>query len=308
MHAPISAAGALLLDRLFGEPQHLHPLVGFGRLAAAVELRLNNALSSAQRQRLSGVFGGALLVLPLSAACWLACRTPVIGPLATLILLYLALGGRSLAEHAQRVITALRANNLDEARQRVSYMVSRDTASMQGGDVARATVESVLENGNDAVFAALFWFLVAGAPGAVVYRLANTLDAMWGYRSPRYLHFGWAAARFDDLLNFIPARLTALTYAILGHTLRAWRCWRIQGRLWESPNAGPVMAAGAGALGIELGGPAFYHGVYKQRPALGEGLPATENDINRALTLVQRGVLLWLGLWFVAVLGGSRLA
>jgi adenosylcobinamide-phosphate synthase len=165
---------------------------------------------------------------------------------------------------------------------------------MDNKAVATAAVESVLENGNDAVFGALFWFLVAGAPGAVLYRLANTLDAMWGYRTARYLYFGWAAARLDDVLNFIPARLTALTYALIGSTRIAWRCWRVQAGAWESPNAGPVMAAGAGALGLALGGGAYYHGQWEERPPLGMGMPPDAAAIRAAVRLVGLGVLVWL--------------
>ena len=304
----MAVTGALLLDRLLGEPRRWHPLVGYGQVVSGVESRLNRSNDTARRQRMYGAIAVAMLVLPLAPLCWFIERLPVIGSLAGTLLLYLTLGGRSLSEHAHQVAAALRANDLDGARQFVGRMVSRDTSSMQPADVARATVESVLENGNDALFGALFWFFVAGAPGAVVYRLANTLDAMWGYRTSRYLHFGWAAARLDDLLNYLPARLTALTYAVLGHTVGAWRCWQTQGRQWESPNAGPVMAAGAGALGIQLGGPAFYHGAYTHRPILGEGLPATGDDIDRALRLVRHGVVLWACLGVIAILAGRYLA
>jgi len=226
--------------------------------------------------------------------CAVLLRLPYIGMAVEISVLYLALGHRSLREHALRVREALARSDLIAARARVSMIVSRDTAAMQPSDVVLATVESVLENGNDAIFGAIFWFLVAGAPGALVYRLVNTLDAMWGYRTPRYLYFGWAAARCDDLLNWIPARLTALTYALAGCFRTALRCWRKQGPSWGSPNAGPVMAAGAGALRLRLGGGAFYHGDWRERPALGEGAEPQTTDIPRALHLVQRSLLLWM--------------
>jgi adenosylcobinamide-phosphate synthase len=209
-------------------------------------------------------------------------------------ILYLTLGLRSLDEHACAVARALDAGDLDAARIAVGRIVSRDTETLDATQVAAAATESVLENGNDAVFGALFWFLLLGAPGAVLYRLANTLDAMWGYRTPRYANFGWAAARADDLLNLIPARLTALSYAVLGKTRLALHCWRAQAALWDSPNAGPVMAAGAGALGVRLGGAAPYHGSWEARPELGAGACADAQSIVRALRLVRGGVVSWL--------------
>jgi adenosylcobinamide-phosphate synthase len=287
---------AVCLDAILGEPQRWHPLVGFGRLAQVVERRLN---TSAHHQRpltlrLRGITAVVITVTPWVLLTAVAARIPTLRYLVAVASLYFALGHQSLRQHALRVYQALSQGNLNEARSRVGLMVSRDTGNMDTQAVATAAVESVLENGNDAVFGALFWFLLAGAPGAVLYRLANTLDAMWGYRTPRFLYFGWAAARFDDVLNYVPARLTALTYAVIGSTRTAWRCWRLQARAWESPNAGPVMASGAGALDLALGGGAYYHGQWEERPPLGMGTPPDAEAISAAVRLVRTGVVLWL--------------
>lgn len=285
----VQLVAGLLLDRLLGEPRHYHPLIGFGNLANRTEARLNTG------GHIGGILAWALLVLPFTAGAFLAGSLHLAGEIVSVCLLYFALGGRALAEHADRVADALEARDTDRARHLVGGLVSRETANMNEEEISRAAAESVLENGNDAVFGALFWFMVAGAPGVVLYRLANTLDAMWGYRTERYRRFGWAAARMDDLLNYIPARLTASGYALLGATRSALDCWRRQGADWESPNAGPVMAAGAGALRLQLGGPAFYHGSMRERPLLGEGAAATAGDIRRAVSLVRKSTWLWAG-------------
>jgi adenosylcobinamide-phosphate synthase len=288
---------ALTLDWYLGEPRCWHPLVGFGALAQHVEVALHGGdRVSPALARIRGVAAALLLVVPPMALLAALIRAPKMGVLLQILLLYLVIGRRSLQLHAQRVAAALDGNDLHAARHRVAMIVSRDTAGMRRAEIAGAAVESVLENGNDAVFGALFWFAVAGAQGALLYRLVNTLDAMWGYRTPHYRYFGWAAARFDDLLNLVPARLTALTYALCGHGRAALQCWSKQGRLWESPNAGPVMAAGAGSLQVRLGGPAFYHGHWKVRPALGEGAEPEARDIARALQLLSHGILIWLGI------------
>ncbi len=280
---------AVFLDRWLGEPQRFHPLVGFGWLARRAEQLFYGT------SHVRGVVAVCALLLPLAAlAAWLQ-SLAIIGTLSSVVLLYLAIAPRSLREHAERVSAACARQDLPAARSAVGMMVSRDTAELNEAGVARAAVESVLENGNDAIFSALFWFVVAGAPGVVLYRLSNTLDAMWGYRNARYNEFGWAAARLDDVLNFIPARLTALSYALLGHTHSAWQCWRIQAKHWESPNAGPVMAAGAGALQVYLGGSAIYYGIVSERPLLGCGGVVGYGDIPRAVRLVQRTLYLWLG-------------
>ncbi len=279
---------ALALDALLGEPRRGHPLVGFGRLAAALERRLNRG----RARRLRGA-----LALVLAVAPWVALAALLVaylGPWAELLLLYLAIAWRSLQEHVQAVAAALRDDDLTAARAAVARLVSRDAERLDRRGVAKAAAESALENGADALFASLFWYLVAGAPGVVAHRLVNTLDAMWGYRDARFREFGWAAARLDDALNWLPARLTALAYAVVGETAQALRCWQAQGRRWPSPNAGVVMAAGAGALGVRLGGPAPYHGAWRARPVLGQGRGADADTPTRALGLVRRALALWL--------------
>ena len=299
--------GAVLLDYHWGEPRRWHPLVGFGGLARQVEaVGYGPPELSAEARRTRGVGAVILLLVPFTLAAWLLAAIPLLGLAVALGLLYLAIGARSLAEHAEAVAKALQAGDLPLAREKVAMIVSRDTADLDEEQISRATVESVLENGCDAIFGALCWFVLAGAAGAVLYRLANTLDAMWGYRTPRYRDFGWAAARLDDVLNWLPARLTALSYVAVGtKPALAWRCWQEQAPGWKSPNAGPVMAAGAGALGLALGGPACYHGQWQPRPALGEGLAPRAEDIGRAVALVRRAIWLWLG---VIALGGLILA
>jgi len=299
MDTPFMLLAAVLLDHWLGEPRRFHPLVGFGWLV----LRVEQVAYGTSHVR--GVVAVCALLLPLVAfAAWLQ-SLETIGMLCSVLLLYFAIAPRSLREHAERVAAACGNDDLPAARSAVGRMVSRDTTQLNGEGVARATVESVLENGNDAIFSALFWFAVAGAPGVVLCRLSNTLDAMWGYRNARYNEFGWAAARLDDVLNFIPARLTALSYALLGHTRGALQCWQTQAKHWESPNAGPVMAAGAGALQVRLGGAAIYHGEISERPPLGCNAEVACGDIARAVQLVRRTLYVWLG---VAVLGALLLA
>ncbi|WP_089374218.1 adenosylcobinamide-phosphate synthase CbiB [Methylobacillus rhizosphaerae] len=292
---------ALWLDRLLGEPGRWHPLVGFGHLASHLEQQLNH-FHAPFTARLLGILAWLILLLPaFGMAWWLTHLTH--GWLLDIVLLYFALGARSLKEHGLRVYTALIQHDLPAARTAVGMMVSRDTASLNKEEIATATVESVLENGNDAIFGAIFWFVLLGGSGAVLFRLANTLDAMWGYRTPRFLHFGWVAARLDDLLNLVPARLTALSYALCGHTRSGLRCWQQQAHTWYSPNAGPVMAAGAGALHVMLGGKARYHGTDKLRPTLGSGAAATAATIQAAVRLVDRSTVLWC----IVILAGSVL-
>lgn len=289
---------ALCLDALWGEPRRAHPLVAFGRWVAWLERHLY------RDNHIAGAVAWSVAVLP-----WVALvlaldfglqNWPWLAALFKVIVLYWAIGLRSLGEHARPVALALRQQDLPAARDAVSRIVSRDTAALDETGVATAATESVLENGCDAVFAAIFWCLLLGAPGVVLYRLANTLDAMWGYRNARFSRFGMCAARVDDVLNFIPARLTALSYALLGSTRAALHAWYRQAGQWKSPNAGPVMAAGAGALRVELGGAAPYHGQMVQRPLLGAGRAADAAAILAAWRLVRSGAWLWAGITLLA--------
>lgn len=286
-------AAGVALDLLLGEARRWHPLVGFGALAQWLERRLNRGGWRIAR----GTAAWALAVLPLTAlAAWLCAAGGAAGLAFHVLLLYLCLGLRSLRDHVLPIHDALLACDLPRARQLTARIVSRDTTQADEADLAKAGAESLLENGNDAVFGTLFWFLVGGGPAALLFRLANTLDAMWGYRNTRFNLFGRVAARIDDVLNYVPARLTALSYALLAPgagRLRALRCWRTQAQAWSSPNAGPVMASGAGALGVSLGGAATYEGEVEQRPLLGAGPAAGAGDILRAWRLVFHGTLLW---------------
>ena len=296
---------ALWMDKWLGEPRRFHPLVGFGRLANVAEQRCRGLTLLSGKQR--GTLAWLISVIPLvvltflllelakqlSVSVWFALNV---------IILYLTIGGKSLTEHAEAIYTPLRAGDLEQARYAVSMIVSRNTDKMSEKEITSSAIESVLENGNDAVFAPVFWFLILGAPGAVLFRLANTLDAMWGYKNERYLQFGWFTARTDDFLGWIPARITALTYAFQGRFNTAIECWRSQAKECSSPNGGVVMTTGAGALGVIIGGPTYYHGVLHDKKPMGSGAVADWRAIPGANRLVCRGSFLLSYLWLACVL------
>ncbi len=305
--ALLMAAG-VALDWMLGEARRWHPLVGFGNFAQAVERRLNRVAS----RHVRGIAAWAIVVVPLvAAAIWFihlaGSASEYLAAALHAVLLYFCIGLRSLRDHMLPIEQALQQSDLPLARNLASRIVSRDMQRAGASDIAKAAVESTLENGNDAVFGTLFWFAVAGGPGALLFRLANTLDAMWGYRTSRFSSFGWMAARTDDALNWIPARMTALSYALLGNLRNALRCWRTQAPAWPSPNAGPVMSAGAGALGLALGGEAEYDGVVESRPPLGSGRAAAAVDIGRAWRLVARTAVLWIALLAAVAIAIERI-
>jgi len=292
----ISLLLALLLDCLFAEPKRFHPLVGFGNLANTIERHFNQPIHSANKAKVLGVLAVLAMLLPFTWLAWLvqsalADNTWLL-MMVSAVVLYAAIGWQSLLQHGKAIADALLQNDITLARQEVAKIVSRDCQALDEAAIAKAACESVVENGADAIFNAVFWFFVAGLPGVVLYRLSNTLDAMWGYKNSRFYYFGWAAARLDDVLNYIPARLTALLYALAGNTRQALHCWKTQAKAWKSPSAGVVMAAGAGALNVQLGGEAVYHGKSELRPPLGLGDEANAKSIQQALQLINKALFI----------------
>ena len=303
MNLSVALLLALFLDYCFGEPKRFHPLVQFGRMAGFLESRcLLAPKESIVKQKISGILAVFLAVFPVVLVIVILNQNALFQLLITPLLLYLCIGPNSLKQHTLAVYQSLIDNDINQAKKNLSLIVSRETQQMDSSAIRRATIESTLENGADAIFAPLFWFVLTGATGVVFYRLINTLDAMWGYKNDRYLHFGWAAAKLDDLLNWIPARLTALSYALLGRTRQALVCWQQQAPDCESPNAGPVISAGAGALNLRLGGTAVYHGQSKYKPILGAGLAPENSDIKRTNFLIMATLWLWV---LIIIIGTS---
>ncbi len=275
-------------DLLTGDPRRGHPVAAFGRAAAAGE----RALWRDDRAR--GAAFTALCVGGAVAAATAACRTARRSPAASVALTgaatWAVLGGTSLAREARTVGAALAAGDLRLARERLPHLCGRDPRALDGQQIARAVVESVAENTSDAVVGALVWGALGGVPGLVGFRAVNTLDAMVGHRSPRYRRFGWASARLDDVVGYPGSRLTAaLTVLAAPNPRAAWRTWRTDGGKHPSPNAGPVEASFAGALGVRLGGTLSYGGRIEHRPVLGGGnRPVEVADIERAVRLSRR--------------------
>ena len=292
--AQVSRAAGLALghlaDRRFGDPRRWHPVAGFGRAAAALETRTyadSRGRGVLHLALLVGTVTGGGLVLERQAR-----SRPVAHTLLTAAATWTVLGGTSLGREAAAVHDLLAGDDLPGARQRLTHLVGRDTSVLDEGEVSRASVESVAENTSDAVVAPLLWGALLGVPGLLGYRAANTLDAMVGHRGERYGRFGWASARFDDLLNLPGARLSGLLAAALapsvgGRPVAALTAWARDARRHPSPNAGVVEAAFAGALGVRLGGRNHYaHGV-EDRVLLGDGPPPSRADIDRSVRLAD---------------------
>jgi adenosylcobinamide-phosphate synthase len=284
----VGAALGFAADLLAGDPRRGHPVAAFGRAAGAAERLLwsDDRLRGALHTLVSA--GGAV------AAAALADRAARRAPLAAAGLAagasWTVLGGTSLARHARRTAAALSGGELARARRLLPGLCGRDPQALDQAGIARAVVESVAENTSDAVVGALVWGALCGVPGLVGFRAVNTLDAMVGHRSPRYRRFGWAAARLDDVLGLPGSRLTAALAVALGPDRRAAvRAWRADAARHPSPNAGPVEAAFAGALGVRLGGTLSYGGRIEHRPVLnGGGREVDVADIERAVRLSRR--------------------
>jgi adenosylcobinamide-phosphate synthase len=290
---------AMLLDAALGEPKWLwdrwpHPAVLMGRAVARADDRLNRG---AQR-RLRGVLAMTLLGLGAMALGALIAAIPDFGILE-IIAAAILLAQRSLVDHVQAVGDALRLS-VGEGRRMVARIVGRDTATMDAPAVSRAAIESAAENLSDGIIAPAFWFLIGGLPGLMLYKITNTADSMIGHRTPRHEEFGWAAARFDDLLNLIPARLTAALIA-LSHGVTQVRPILRDAPLHRSPNAGWPEAAMALVLNVALSGPRSYHGELRPFPWVWpEGRrDAGPDDIDRAVRALWRA---W-GLMLALVIG-----
>lgn len=286
---PVAAglAVGLAADALLADPRRGHPVAGFGTVAAAVERRVH------RDSRLTGTayaagLTGATALLGLAASRLTPRPAPRVA--VTALTTWAVVGGTSLRREAAAMARLLEDDDLDGARDRLSHLCGRDPAGLDAAGMARATVESVAENTSDAVVGPLVWGALLGVPGLVGFRAVNTLDAMVGHRSPRHARFGWAAARTDDVANLLPSRLSAglaagLAPLVGGRPRAALRAWRRDGHKHPSPNAGPVEAAFAGALGRTLGGRLSYGGRVEDRPLLGDGPAPDVADIARAARL-----------------------
>jgi adenosylcobinamide-phosphate synthase len=281
----VGLAVGYLADRVVGDPGRGHPVAGFGAAAVWLEARCYADRRAAGLVH-TGALVGAGVALGVVVERLISNRS-LSTVVTTAAATWAVLGGRSLSREAATVAGQLADGRLVAARDQVRHLVGRDTAELSTEEVARATVESVAENASDAIVAPLLWGAVAGLPGLIGYRAVNTLDAMIGHRTPRYLEFGWAAARLDDLANWVPARLAALAAAawapLIGGTAgKAIDVVRRDAGRHPSPNAGVVEAAFAGALDVQLGGRNAYHGTVEDRGVLGNGRPVTVADIDRA--------------------------
>ncbi|MGX5202692.1 cobalamin biosynthesis protein CobD/CbiB [Aliikangiella sp. IMCC44632] len=312
---------ALLLDYLIGEAKRFHCLVGFGVVATALEKILNGYAkkNTAFNLLLSGCFAWALLIITGLAFYWIVYNILALAILTLfasldtaliakfiidVYVVYWAIGLRSLKEHTLNIYQPLNQGEIESARFRLSYLVSRETRQLAPKDIARAATESLFENGHDAVVASIFWYLVGGAPLVIIHRLSNTLDAMWGYRTCRFNYFGRCSAKIDDFLGWPSAKLTSIIYLFasfksLQSVYIGLLLAKRQAKRYKSINGGWAISAGATALGVRLGGKAVYHDQVFLGPILGLGKDIRAPQILSAIKLLNFAVLLCLGFVFL---------
>ena len=287
--------GGFVLDTLFGDPPWLpHPVVLMGKAISALEKRLRARLPQTPQGEL---LGGAVVAFTLPVGTFLltslvclgaAKLSPWLGLTVQMFWCGQALAAKGLAQESTNVYRALIKPDLPAARKAVSRIVGRDTQNLTLEGVTKAAVETVAENASDGVIAPLLYMLLGGAPLALTYKAINTMDSMLGYKNEKYLYFGRAAAKLDDAANYLPSRLAGLLWcaaaALTGNSPKgAWRIWRRDRRNHASPNSAQTESACAGALGVQLAGPAYYFGEYYAKPTIGDPLrPIEPEDIRRA--------------------------
>lgn len=287
--------GGFLLDAVFGDPAWLpHPVVLMGRCITALENHLRTALpKTPQGELVGGGVVAAALPLGTLAVTGLACHLaaalrPALGLALQMFWCAQALAAKGLVQESRNVYRELVKGDLPAARRAVARIVGRDTQALTAEGVTKAAVETVAENASDGVIAPLFYMLIGGAPLALTYKAINTMDSMLGYKNEKYLYFGRCAAKLDDAANWLPSRLAALLWvaaaALTGNSARgAWRIWRRDRHNHASPNSAQTESACAGALGVQLAGPAYYFGEYYDKPTIGDPLrPIEPQDILRA--------------------------
>jgi len=294
---------ALLMEAVVGYPDRLvrsigHPVTWIGRLIGALERHCNSDTAEPVQRRALGIITLLLVVTIVAVVAFVIERGLLLLPFGLIGVGFLAstlIAQRSLHEHVAGVADALEKAGVEGGRQAVSHIVGRDTEALDEAGIARAAIESLAENFSDGVVAPVLWMLIAGLPGAAVYKAINTADSMIGHRTSRYQAFGWAAARVDDLVNLPASRLSALLIIAAAAVTKeasasaAWRAGRRDARHHRSPNAGYPEAAMAGALGVALAGPRNYGGVQVDDASMGNGRRAADaDDIRTALGLYRR--------------------
>jgi adenosylcobinamide-phosphate synthase len=305
---PSVLVAAVILDLLLGDPRWFpHPVVLIGKMIVSLEKSLRRNVTN---ERLAGmllllVTVGTTYGLALAAVMGASAVHPYAGWIVATLMAWTTLAARSLHRESGLVAAALQEGNLPEARRYLSFIVGRDTATLDEPEIWRGAVETVAENTTDGVIAPLFFLLLGGPPLALAYKAVNTLDSMVGYKNDRYLRFGWASARFDDLVNYLPARLTGFLMVFVSPLIglsmgNSWRIMIRDGRNHASPNSGISEAAAAGALGVRLGGTNSYFGKPVPKPTIGDPVRPLDADGWRGAVRLMYGaegllVAGWLG-------------